>query len=91
MYALERMPLMGWREPKRQATLVIKEIDPFERWTWHLTGDTPIDVEVLLRAVAPDRTIVTIGVSGSWKTGRVKLAEVALNRLYDLVQTAATL
>jgi hypothetical protein len=51
----------------------------------------PIDVEIRLRAVAPDRTLVTIGVDGGWKTGRVKLAQTALNRLYDLVQTAATL
>jgi hypothetical protein len=85
------MPLMGWREPRRPTTLVIKEIDPLERWTWHLTGDTPVDVEIRLKAVAPDRTLVTIGVEGSWRTGRVKLAQTALNRLYDLVQTAATL
>ncbi len=91
VYALERMPLMGWREPKSSATLVIKEIEPLERWTWHLTGDIPIDVDIRLRAVAPDRTLVTIGVDGGWRTGRVKLAQTALNRLYDLVQTAATL
>ncbi len=82
---------MGWREPKSSATLVIKEIEPLERWTWHLTGDIPIDVDIRLRAVAPDRTLVTIGVDGGWRTGRVKLAQTALNRLYDLVQTAATL
>ncbi len=88
---MERVPLMGWREPKRPSMLLIRDVYPLERWTWHLTGNTAMDVEVRLKAVAPDRTLVTIGVDGSWKTGGVKVAQVALNRLYDLVQTAATL
>jgi hypothetical protein len=63
--------------------VLIREIDPYERWTWHLL-QPPTDVEVRLQAVAEDRTLVTVTVS------RGKAA-VAVRRLYDLVQTAATL
>ena len=87
--ALERMPLMGWREPRNPITLVIGEIEPYERWTWHLTGSSPIDVEVRLSAAAPDRTVVTIGVAGNRFAAPAKLARQAADRLYDLVQTAA--
>ena len=53
---------MGWRDPKAPVTLVVGEIEPFERWTWHLTGDTPLDVEIRLAAATDDRTAVTIAV-----------------------------
>jgi uncharacterized protein YndB with AHSA1/START domain len=86
---LERLPLMGWREPKRPVTLVVGEIEPYERWTWHLTGDTPLDAEIRLEAVEPDRTRVTITVTGPALASPKKLARLAVGRLYDLVQTAA--
>jgi uncharacterized protein YndB with AHSA1/START domain len=67
--------------PRSTETMVlIREIEPFERWTWHLLKPAT-DVEVRLRAVAPDRTEVTV-------TGGD--ARRAVKRLYDLVQTAAT-
>jgi uncharacterized protein YndB with AHSA1/START domain len=66
-----------------ETMVLIREIEPFERWTWHLL-QPPTDVEVRLRAVAEDRTLVTVA------TSRGKPA-VAVRRLYDLVQTAATL
>jgi uncharacterized protein YndB with AHSA1/START domain len=66
-----------------ETMVLIREIDPYERWTWHLL-QPPTDVEVRLQAVAEDRTLVTVTVS------RGKAA-VAVRRLYDLVQTAATL
>jgi uncharacterized protein YndB with AHSA1/START domain len=66
-----------------ETLLLIREIDLYERWTWHLI-QPPTDVEIRLRSVADDRTLVSISVSrGS--------PAVAVKRLYDLVQTAAEL
>ncbi len=73
----------GRRE--RETMLIVGEIDPFERWTWHLLS-ARLDVELRLRAPTPERTLVTCTTSG-----RRRLPEPALRRLYDLVQTAATL
>ena len=66
-----------------ETLVLIREIDPFERWTWHLLQPAT-DVEVRLRVLAEDRTVVTVGVSRGSPT-------IALKRLYDLVQTAAEL
>jgi hypothetical protein len=63
--------------------LLIREIDPYERWSWHLLRPKT-DVEIRLRSVDERRTAVTISVSNG-------SADRALKRLYDLVQTAATL
>jgi hypothetical protein len=63
-----------------ETMLLIREIDPFERWAWHLLKPAT-DVEIRLRSVAEDRTKVTV-------TGGD--APRAVKRLYDLVQTAAT-
>lgn len=66
-----------------ETMVLVREIELYERWTWHLLKP-PTDVEVRLQAVAEDRTLVTV------TTSRGK-ADVAVRRLYDLVQTAATL
>jgi uncharacterized protein YndB with AHSA1/START domain len=66
-----------------ETMLLIREIDPYERWTWHLLNPKT-DVEIRLRSVGDQRTAVTISVS----TGS---ANAAVKRLFDLVQTAATL
>jgi uncharacterized protein YndB with AHSA1/START domain len=87
--ARDRRPLIGSREPKRQTTLVVGEVEPFERWTWHLTGDLPLDVEVRLADIGHDRTLVTVSVSASPLAGPKKVARTAGDRLYDLCQTAA--
>jgi uncharacterized protein YndB with AHSA1/START domain len=65
-----------------ETMVLIREIDLYERWTWHLL-DPATDVEVRLQSVAEDRTRVTIGVSRGDP-------RVAVKRLYDLVQTAAS-
>jgi hypothetical protein len=66
-----------------ETLLLIKEIDHFERWSWHLLNPKT-DVEIRLRSNGEARTTVTISTSrGS--------ADRAVKRLYDLVQTAATL
>jgi hypothetical protein len=67
----------------KETLLLIREIDEYERWSWHLLAPQ-LDVEIRLRAVGEDRTNATISVSkGS--------PAAALKRLYDLCQTAATL
>jgi uncharacterized protein YndB with AHSA1/START domain len=66
-----------------ETMVLIREIEPYERWAWHLL-QPPTDVEVRLRTAAEDRTLVSVSASrGSPK--------VAVKRLYDLVQTAAEL
>jgi uncharacterized protein YndB with AHSA1/START domain len=67
----------------RETLLIVRAIDPYERFAWHVL-ETKLDAEVSLQAVDPERTRVTVSVSrGS--------AERPLQRLYDLVQTAANL
>ena len=88
---LERLPLMGWRDPKQPVMLVIGDVDPNERWTWQLTGETPLTVEIRLAAVAPDRTLVAVAVDAPALASPKKVARTAVDRLYNLVQTAAEL
>jgi len=65
-----------------ETMLLIREIDEYERWTWHLL-DPKTDVEIRLRSLEGDRTAVAVTTSrGS--------ASRAVKRLYDLVQTAGT-
>jgi uncharacterized protein YndB with AHSA1/START domain len=65
-----------------ETMLLIREIDPYERWTWHLLAPKT-EVEIRLRSAGDERTAVTVSTSrGS--------ASRAVRRLYDLVQTAAT-
>jgi hypothetical protein len=87
--AVSRIPLVGAREPRRASTLVIETIELYERWTWHLTGDLPLDVEIHLAAPALDRTLVTVTVNARRLANPRRLARTAVDRLYDLVQTAA--
>jgi uncharacterized protein YndB with AHSA1/START domain len=65
-----------------ETMLLVREIEPFERWTWHLLAPKT-DVEIRLRARGADRTEVTVTTTG-------RDAGAAVRRLYDLVQTAAT-
>lgn len=66
-----------------ETMLLIREIDPFERWRWHLLAPRT-DAEIRVRAAGEERTLVTVTSSG-------REAHVAIRRLYDLVQTAASL
>jgi Activator of Hsp90 ATPase homolog 1-like protein len=67
----------------RETTLLVRVVEPYERFAWHVLSPK-LDAEVSLAAVGPERTRVTVSVS------RGSPAR-ALGRLYDLVQTAATL
>jgi hypothetical protein len=79
--ATRRNILLG--SASKESLLLIRAIDPYERWSWHLVA-TKLDVEISLQATAEDRTVATITLSkGS--------PALALKRLYDLCQTAANL
>jgi len=78
-----------FRKPETPALLLVREVQPLERFSFELARDRTL-VEVELRAVDADRTAVTVAVSGRFLFGpRSRLAQDALGRLYDLVQTAA--
>jgi hypothetical protein len=65
-----------------ETMLLIREIDEYERWTWHLLAPKT-EVEIRLQSAGAEKTLVTISTNrGS--------ASRAVQRLYDLVQTAAT-
>jgi hypothetical protein len=81
-------PFTG-RRPVDQL-LVVGEIAEYERWRFHLVAER-LDVEVRLRALAPDRTEVGVAVEGGWLVGgRRSLARKAVERLHALVQTAGS-
>ena len=73
---------------------IVKTIELHERVVWHLSADR-LDLEVRLAAVAPEQTVVTVAVEGPWRPealGRPRaLPRVAVYRLYELLQTAASL
>ena len=82
-------PFTG-RRPMAQL-LVIRAIDQYERWAFHLVQDR-LDVEVRLRAAGPERTRVRVPVEGRLLLGaRQTLPRKAVDRLHALVQTAAAL
>jgi uncharacterized protein YndB with AHSA1/START domain len=66
-----------------ETMLIVREIDPYERFAFHVL-EPKLDAEVRVQSVAADRTRVTVTMSRG-------NAELAVRRLYDLVQTAATL
>jgi uncharacterized protein YndB with AHSA1/START domain len=66
----------------RETMLLIREIEEYERWTWHLLAPKT-DVEIRLQSAGAEKTLVTISASGGSPSR-------ALRRLYELVQTAAT-
>ena len=73
---------------------IIKTIELHERVVWTLTADR-LELEVRLRSLSPDRTLVIVAVEGTWRPealGRPRsLPKAAAYRLYELVQTAAAL
>lgn len=83
-----------FRKPRATSQLVITRVDPYELAAWSLPAPR-LDVEVRLAVSAPDRTLVTVTVEGSWRPealGRPRaLPREALARLHALLQTAAGL
>jgi hypothetical protein len=95
-----RLPRMG-RPSGRTAPfiLAIGEIVELERWSWEVFPRVrndraprakPRTAEISLRFLADDRTEVTVAAA---RRGRYdpRLSQNAADRLYDLVQTAATM
>jgi len=81
VHAQKRNVFTGTRSV--ETMLLVKTIEPFERFAFHVL-EPKLDAEIRLRASGEERTEVTIAVSRG-------NAGVAVKRLYDLVQTAATL
>jgi uncharacterized protein YndB with AHSA1/START domain len=83
-----------FRKASVEGLAIVRTIEPFERVGWALTADR-LEVEVRLRAVDSARTFVEVVVDGTWRPeamGRPRaLPRAAVNRLYELVQTAASL
>jgi uncharacterized protein YndB with AHSA1/START domain len=73
-----RNPFLGRRQV--QTALLLRDVDPYERWTWHLAQGR-LEVEVRLRAVGEHQTEVTV------TTSRHRLARAAVERLHELVLT----
>lgn len=92
MAAGARWKVMGpsyLRKPETAGVLLVRAVAARERFSFELPRER-VAVEVLLRPVAADRTGVAVVVEGRWVVGpRRRLATQAVNRLYDLVQTAA--
>jgi uncharacterized protein YndB with AHSA1/START domain len=85
--ATERPTL--FRSSGYSGILVVREVHPFERLSWTLTGDR-LDVDLLLYATEPDRTQVSLEVTAGWLIPLPRsLPRRALARLYNLCQTAA--
>jgi hypothetical protein len=67
----------------RETMLLVRAVEPYERFAWHVLAPKT-DAEVSLAALSADRTLVRVSASrGS--------PALAATRLYDLVQTAASL
>lgn len=80
-----------FRRPAAASVLLVRRVEPPGLFAWHLAAER-LDVEVELEATAPDRTLATVAVEGRWLLGyRRTLARRAVNKLYELCQTAATL
>ncbi len=79
------------RKPNMSGALLVLEVEPPARATWHLTGER-MDVELRLKGTEAGRTLATLTVSAPWLVGlRRTLPRQALGRLHALCQTAATL
>jgi uncharacterized protein YndB with AHSA1/START domain len=79
------------RTPDMTGTLVVIDVEPYERVSWHLTGER-LDVELRLAATSETTTTVKLTVHGPFFVGlRRSLPRTALNRLHALCQTAAEL
>ena len=66
-----------------ETILLVRDVEPYERWSWRVLA-TKLDAEIRIRVAGEGRTLATVAASA----GR---PDVAVRRLYDLVQTAATM
>jgi uncharacterized protein YndB with AHSA1/START domain len=79
------------RRPSASDLLLVRAVRPPELFAWQLRNER-LDVELRLEAAAGDRTRATLSIRSPWLFGlRRSLPRVALRRLHDLCQTAASL
>ena len=79
------------RKPRAGGTLVVTAAEEPRLFAFRLVGEK-LNVRVDLEALAEDRTQATVTIEGPWLiTYRRTLARRAVDRLYALCQTAATL
>jgi hypothetical protein len=78
-----------FRKPETPGTLLVREVVRGERFSFELARER-LGVVVALSPAGAGRTQVTVAVEGRFLVGpRRRIAHDAVNRLYDLVQTAA--
>ena len=79
------------RQSSSSGILQIRAIEPYERFTFYLTGDH-VEGELRLQTAAEKRTRAVLTVEGAFMWGMSRsLARRALSRLHALCQTAAEL
>ena len=79
------------RRPGSESTLMVLDVEPPHRVTWHMTTER-LDVELVLSDAGSHHTNAELTVSGPFMVGlRRSFPRTALNRLYALCQTAAEL
>lgn len=87
------MPTL-FRKAHSRGLLLVRRVEPFEAVAWRLVQER-LDVEVRLRALEAERTLVTVAIEGPWRPevlGRPRrLPRLALSRLHELCQTSASL
>jgi uncharacterized protein YndB with AHSA1/START domain len=91
-WQVRRPPAVSlFRRNKGDELLLVREVEPTHRATWHFPA-SGLDAELVLEATAPDRTRATLTLERRLLLGPVReLPRVALGRLHSLIQTAATL
>jgi uncharacterized protein YndB with AHSA1/START domain len=79
------------RRPTSSGMLLVRGVQPCERFAWTLTGDH-LDAELRLEDAGHNRTFATLIVEAPWLFGFSRsLPRRALTRLYALCQTGAEL
>jgi uncharacterized protein YndB with AHSA1/START domain len=80
-----------FRRATTSGMLLVRAVQPPERFAWTLTGDH-IDAELHLEAHGDDRTVARLELDAPWLVGLSRaLPRRALTRLHALCQTAAEL
>jgi len=77
------------RRPHAAGTLLVLEVREPELARLQFVNER-LDVELRLEATAPDRTLATLVVEGSWLRVNRSLPRKALSRLHALCQTSAS-
>ena len=79
-----------FRRSGYSGTLLVTAIEPYRRFAWTLTGDR-LDAELVLEQRSEDRTRAFLEISAAWLVSIPRrLPRRALERLYRLLQTAAS-